>query len=145
MWLEAGADAVVVGTMAVRDPKLLARCAEKHPDKVLAALDLRDNKPSVTGWTETEPVVIGPLLARWDVLPLAGVILTCIDRDGALEGPDLKTLGRVRLMTGLSVQYSGGVSSLDDIRSVAKAGAMAVILGKSLYEKKVSLEEALAL
>jgi phosphoribosylformimino-5-aminoimidazole carboxamide ribotide isomerase len=145
MWLEAGADAVVVGTMAVRDPKLLARCAEKHPDKVLAALDLRDNKPSVTGWTETEPVVIGPLLARWDVLPLAGVILTCIDRDGALEGPDLKTLGRVRAMTGLSVQYSGGVSSLDDIRSVAKTGAMAVILGKSLYEKKVSLEEALAL
>jgi len=143
--LAAGAHAVVMGTAAVRDPRLLERCARKHPGQVLAALDVRNNKPSVHGWTETEPLMIGSLLARWDRLPLAGVILTCIEQDGTLEGPDLETLGRVRAMTGLPVQYSGGISSLDDVRSVAKAGAAAVILGKSLYEGRVSLAQARAL
>jgi phosphoribosylformimino-5-aminoimidazole carboxamide ribotide isomerase len=142
-WLDAGAYAVVMGTAAVRDPLLLQRCARLHPGQVLTALDVRDEKPAVSGWTETEPVMIGSLLARWDRLPLAGVILTCIDRDGTLSGPDLVTLARVRSMTGLPVQYSGGISSLDDVEQVAAAGAQAVILGKALYEGRVTLEEAL--
>jgi phosphoribosylformimino-5-aminoimidazole carboxamide ribotide isomerase len=143
--LAAGAHSVVMGTAAVREPRLLERCVRKHTRRILAALDMRDNQPSVSGWTETEPLRIGILLARWDVLALAGVILTCIDRDGTLEGPDLKTLTRVRAMTSLPVQYSGGISSTDDIEHVAKTGATAVILGKALYEGRVTLEQALAL
>jgi len=72
------------------------------------------------------------------------VILTCIDRDGTLSGPDLETLARVRKMTGFELQYSGGVASVDDIRRVAAAGADAVILGKALYEGRITLEQALA-
>ena len=143
--LKVGAHAVVMGTAAVREPRVLERCTRKHPGRILTALDIRDNQPSVTGWTQTEPLKIGILLARWDVLPLAGVILTCIDRDGTLEGPDMKTLTRVRSMTSLPVQYSGGISSIEDIQHVAQAGAAAVILGKALYEGRVSLEQALAL
>jgi phosphoribosylformimino-5-aminoimidazole carboxamide ribotide isomerase len=143
-WLAAGAEAVVMGTAAVRDPRLLERCARRHPKAVLTALDVRDEKAAVIGWTETEPVMIGSLLARWDRLPLAGVILTCIDRDGTLSGPDLATLAKVRSMTSLPVQYSGGVSSLDDIQRLAAAGAHAVIVGKALYEGRISLEQALA-
>jgi phosphoribosylformimino-5-aminoimidazole carboxamide ribotide isomerase len=142
-WLGAGAHAVVMGTAAVRDPLLLERCARLHPGRVLAALDLRDDKPAVTGWTNTEPVMIGALLGRWDKLPLAGVIVTSIDRDGTLSGPDLAALVTVRAMTGLPVQYSGGISSLDDIGRVAEAGADAVILGKALYEGRITLEQAL--
>ncbi len=143
--LGLGAHSVVMGTAAVREPRLLERCVRKHTRRVMAALDMRDNLPSVSGWTETEPLRIGILLARWDVLALAGVILTCIDRDGTLEGPDLKTLTRVRAMTSLPVQYSGGMSSIEDIRHVAQTGASAVILGKALYEGRVVLEQALAL
>jgi phosphoribosylformimino-5-aminoimidazole carboxamide ribotide isomerase len=142
-WLGAGAYAVVMGTAAVRDPLLLQRCARLHPGQVFTALDVRDEKAAVSGWTETEPVMIGSLLARWDKLPLAGVILTCIDRDGTLTGPDLVTLARVRSMTGLPVQYSGGISSLDDVEHAADAGAQAVILGKALYEGRITLEQAL--
>jgi phosphoribosylformimino-5-aminoimidazole carboxamide ribotide isomerase len=142
-WLSAGAHAVVMGTAAVRDPRLLERCTRRHPGRVLTALDVRDEKAAVSGWTETEPVMIGSLLARWDRLPLAGVIVTCIDRDGTLSGPDLVTLSRVRSMTSLPVHYSGGVSSLDDIARVAAAGAHAVILGKALYEGRITLEDAL--
>jgi phosphoribosylformimino-5-aminoimidazole carboxamide ribotide isomerase len=142
-WLDAGAHAVVMGTAAVREPRLLERCTRQHPGQVLAALDVRDDKAAVSGWTETEPVMIGAILARWDRLPLAGVILTCIDRDGTLGGPDLETLARVRGMTGLPIQYSGGISSVDDLQKVAAAGAHAVILGKALYEGRITLEQAL--
>ena len=124
-------------------PRLLERCAAAHPARILTALDIRDEKAAVSGWTETEPVMMGSLLARWDRLPLAGVILTCIDRDGTLTGPDLVTLAKARSMTGLPVQYSGGISSLDDIEKVAAAGAQAVILGKALYEGRIALEQAL--
>jgi phosphoribosylformimino-5-aminoimidazole carboxamide ribotide isomerase len=143
--LAAGALAVVMGTAAVREPRLLERCARKHTGRVLAALDVRGDQASVRGWTETEPLRIGSLLARWDVLPLGGVILTSIERDGTLEGPDLKTLKRVRAMTGLPIQYSGGIASVDEIRSVAQAGAAGVILGKALYEGRINLEQALTL
>jgi phosphoribosylformimino-5-aminoimidazole carboxamide ribotide isomerase len=142
-WLAAGAHAVVMGTAAVRDPRLLERCTRRHPGRVITALDVRDEKAAVSGWTETEPVMIGSLLARWDRLSLAGVIVTCIDRDGTLSGPDLVTLAKVRSMTSLPVHYSGGVSSLDDIAGVAAAGAYAVILGKALYEGRITLEDAL--
>jgi len=142
--LGAGAHAVVMGTVAVREPRVLERCARQNQGRILAALDVRDNQPAVSGWTQIEPLRIGSLLARWDALPLAGVILTCIDRDGTLEGPDLKTLTRVRAMTSLPVHYSGGISSIEDIQNVAKARAAGVILGKALYEGRVTLEEALA-
>ena len=143
-WLGAGAHAVVMGTAAVRDPRLLERCARRHPAQVLAALDVRNDQAAVSGWTETEPVMIGSLLGRWDSLPLAGVVLTSIDQDGTLGGPDLKTLARARAMTSLTLQYSGGVTSLEDIAKVAAAGAQAVILGKALYEGRITLEQALA-
>ena len=142
-WLGNGAQAVVMGTAAVRDPRLLERCAQLHPGRVLTALDLRDDKPAVSGWTQTEPVMIGSLLGQWDRLPLAGVIVTSVDKDGTLSGPDLNTLARVLSMTDLPVQYSGGISSVDDIGRVAAAGAQAVILGKALYEGRITLEQAL--
>jgi len=143
--LEAGAHAVVMGTAAVREPRLLERCARNHSGRILAALDVRGGLPSVHGWTESEPLQVGILLARWDVLPLAGVVFTSIERDGTLEGPDLKTLARVNAMTSLPIQYSGGIASIDEIRAVEQAGAAGVIVGKALYEGRVKLEEALAL
>ncbi len=134
-----------MGTAAVREPRLLERCARKHSGRVLTALDVRDGQPSVSGWTQSEPLRIGILLARWDVLPLAGVVYTSIERDGTLEGPDLKALARVHAMTSLPIQYSGGISSIDEIRAVAQAGAAGIIVGKALYEGRIKLEQALAL
>ena len=144
-WVGAGAAAVVMGTAAVRNPELLAESAHRHPAHVMAALDVRDGRPAVSGWTETEPLDISELIPRWNVLPLAGLILTCTERDGTMAGPDLATLAFVLTMTQLPVQYGGGISSLNDIRRVREARATGVILGRSLYEGKLSLEQALAL
>ena len=144
-WIGAGAGAVVMGTSAVREPELLTECAQRFPGHVMAALDVREGKPVVSGWTETEQLDISELIPRWNVLPLAGLILTCTERDGTLAGPDVETLSRVLGMTQLPVQYGGGIGSLNDIRRVRETRAAAVILGRSLYEGKLSLEQALAL
>ena len=141
--LDAGAHWVVMGTTVVRDPHLFERCAMKHPQQVMAALDVRDNKVAVDGWLNTDPVAIGAVVSRWEFLPLGGVILTCIDRDGTMHGPDLQTLGRVRKMTKFDLQYSGGVASVDDLTRIAASGAQGVILGKALYEGKITLEQAI--
>ena len=143
--LESGAQAVVMGTAAIRDPHLFERCAFANPGKVLGALDVREDKVAISGWLDTDPVALKALMGRWSDLPLAGVILTCIDRDGTMSGPDLQTLGRVRKMTKFDLQYSGGIASLDDLRRVSAAGAQGAILGKALYEGKVALEQALSL
>jgi phosphoribosylformimino-5-aminoimidazole carboxamide ribotide isomerase len=141
--LDGGAHWVVMGTAAVRDPELLELCARAHPGRVLVALDVRDGHPAVKGWLETETMTISDLIGQWDRLPIAGMILTCIDRDGTLSGPDLETLDNVRQMTDLYLEYSGGISSVEEIRHVAAAGAQACILGKALYEGRVTLEDAL--
>jgi len=143
--LEGGAQWVVMATAAVRDPHLFERCAFQNPGRILAALDVRDDKAAVGGWLDTDPVVLKALVGRWADLPLAGLILTCTERDGTLAGPDLATLARVLTMTQFPVQYGGGISSLNDIKHVRESGASAVILGRSLYDGKLSLEQALAL
>jgi phosphoribosylformimino-5-aminoimidazole carboxamide ribotide isomerase len=144
-WLGAGAAAVVLGTAAVREPELLAELAAEHPGRILAALDVRGGRPAVTGWSAVEEGSVADTLATWASAPLGGVILTSVDRDGTLGGPDLALLTAVLAATPHPVTYSGGVRSLADVISVAEAGAFAVILGRSLLEGLIPLAEALAL
>src|SRR2546425_12869858 len=86
-WLAVGATAVVMGTAAVREPELLAECAHKHAGQVLAALDIRNGRPAVAGWLETETIDIPDLIAPWDSLPLAGLIPTATDPHRTLARP----------------------------------------------------------
>lgn len=143
-WLAAGAAAVVMGTTAVREPARLRECAARHPGRVLAALDLKDGRPAVTGWTAVEERPLETLLEQWEPAPLGGVVLTCVDRDGTLAGPDLAALGRVLAGTRHAVTYSGGIAELSDLRALDGAGAAGAILGKSLLEGRFTLEEAVA-
>ena len=143
-WLDHGAAAVVMGTAAVRYPTLLIRVAATHPGRVLAALDVSNGRPAVGGWSELAELSVGHVLSRWREAGLAGVIVTSVDRDGTLLGPDLSLLSETLAATRFPVTYSGGVASLDDLRAVARAGAAGVILGRSLLEGRIRLDEALA-
>lgn len=142
-WLQAGAAAVVMGTAAVRDPESFAETAAEHPGQVLGALDLRGATPQVSGWTIGETIELRSLLDAWNGLPLGGVILTSVERDGTFAGPDLDSLRQVMSMTRHPVTYGGGIGSLDDVLAVASAGAAGVIVGKAIYEGKVDLAAAL--
>ena len=143
-WLEAGAAAVVMGTTAIREPAMFAEFVNAFPGKVMAALDVKDGSPAVSGWTQTEQRSLGEVVHSWQQLKLAAIILTSVDRDGTLAGPDLGTLGTVRQASHHSVIYSGGIGSIDEVRAVADAGAAGVILGKALYEGRLELSAALA-
>ncbi|MEP7104870.1 MAG: HisA/HisF-related TIM barrel protein, partial [Chloroflexota bacterium] len=143
-WLAAGAAAVVMGTTAVRAPAILFEVASANPNRVLAALDLKSGSPAVTGWTDVAAGALEDLLVRWEPAPLAGIILTSVDRDGTLEGPDLAALVRVRALTRHPLTYSGGIAELADLEAVRAAGATAVIVGRSLLDGRFRLEEALA-
>jgi phosphoribosylformimino-5-aminoimidazole carboxamide ribotide isomerase len=143
-WVEGGAVAVVMGTVAVRRPDVLADVASALPGRVLAALDVRAGRPAVSGWVETETATVAQTLATWAPAALAGVIVTSIDRDGTLAGPDLDLLADVVAATPRPVTYSGGVAGLADVRAVGAAGAAGIILGKSLLEGRLRIADALA-
>jgi phosphoribosylformimino-5-aminoimidazole carboxamide ribotide isomerase len=143
-WLDVGAAAVVMGTTAVRRPETLEAVAGTHPGRVLAALDVRAGRPAVTGWSAVEETGVAEVLHRWEGLALEGVVLTSVDRDGTLAGPDLDLLALGLRTTGHRLTYSGGVASLADLDALAEAGASAVILGKSLLEGLFPLSEALS-
>ena len=143
-WLGAGAAAVVMGTAAVRHPTLLTEVAAAFPGRVLAALDVRSGRPAVTGWSEEADLSLPELLGRWDRAPLAGVVVTSVDRDGTLRGPDLDLLAAVLAASTHPVTYSGGVASAADLQALRNAGAAGVILGKSLLEGLIPLAQALS-
>jgi phosphoribosylformimino-5-aminoimidazole carboxamide ribotide isomerase len=143
-WLDAGAVAAVMGTVAVREPATLAAVAGAQPGRVLAALDVRDGRPAVAGWLTVEQIDVRGALALWADLPLAGVVVTSVDRDGTLVGPDLELLREAVRATDHPVTYSGGIASLDGLRAVADSGAHGALLGKSLLEGRIQLLEAVS-
>ncbi len=143
-WLGAGAAAAVMGTTAVRDPEVLAAVAGEFPGRVLAALDVRAGRPAVSGWSASVNRTVADMLGAWAGALLGGVILTSIDRDGTLAGPDLAVLAEADAATRHPLTYSGGIGSLEHLEAVAEAGAAAVILGKSLLEGRFQIAEALS-
>jgi len=142
--LQAGAARIVVGTAALRDPSFAGSLVTAlGPDRVVAAIDVRDGYAIGEGWREG---AIGPIAA--DALAaladqgVATFEVTAISRDGLLEGPDLDLLaGLVGLELG-NVIASGGVSSLADLRAVAELGCSGAIVGRAIYEGRVDLREA---
>ncbi len=136
----AGVARVVMGSAAVRDPALVDAAAQVLP--VAVGLDHRGGELAVHGWTEGSGVRVEDALARY---PAADAfVITDIDRDGTLLGPDTVGLAAAARVSPIPVIASGGVSSLDDLRALAGvAGLAGVITGKALYEGRFSVADAL--
>lgn len=143
--LESGAERVVVGTTTVWNPELLAEIAEDvGPERLVAALDLRDGRARGRGWRdEGRPVM--EVLEGIRTAGLTRVLVTAIHRDGTMEGPDLAVIGGVGTAAPeLVVLASGGVGRLEDLEALAGLGVEGVVVGRALYEGRFTLEEALA-
>jgi phosphoribosylformimino-5-aminoimidazole carboxamide ribotide isomerase len=145
--IEAGAERAILGTAAFTDRELLERALERWPGRVLVSLDVRGGRIATQGWTETVEgslrEVVG-LLAKHGARDL---VYTDVDRDGMLEGPDLERVGRVAHDARGSVIYSGGIGALADLEGLAALAESAlegVIVGKALYERRFTVEQALA-
>ena len=113
-------------------------------EKIALGLDARDGKLAAEGWTEQLEVTAVDFAGRVTGTGLGAIIYTDIARDGMLTGVNLQATADLITATDVSVVASGGVASVDDVRECLKIGCGGVILGKSLYEGKVDLADALA-
>jgi phosphoribosylformimino-5-aminoimidazole carboxamide ribotide isomerase len=153
--LEAGVARVVLGTAALADPAGAVRMAERFPGRVAVGLDYRRSagrlEVAVRGWTTSSGRSVGEVLVELAGAPLGAVVVTAIERDGTLAGPDLAGLAEVLEATEHPVVASGGVGSLADVvslrrlRSPTTGRALAgVVVGKALVEGRMSVEEVVA-
>lgn len=131
--IEAGADRVVAGTRAIEDPDWLAGAAARFPGRIVVAADVRDRQVVTRGWASGSGRAIGEVLDRLGPLPLAGVLVTAVHQEGRLAGPDLALMTGCLAATTLPVIASGGITTIEDLRALAAAGAAAAVLGMALY------------
>ncbi len=138
--LSKGAARVVMGSAAVWEPEVLAGVGEIQ--RVVAAIDVRKGRATGGGWLDDGRALDGVLDGVAGV-GVQRVLVTGIDTDGTMDGPDLALLRRVMADGRFAVIASGGVGSLDDLRRVAEVGCEGVIVGRALYEGRFTLAEAL--
>jgi phosphoribosylformimino-5-aminoimidazole carboxamide ribotide isomerase len=129
----AGAARVVVGTRAVRDPAWLAGVATQHPGRIVVGADVRGGHVTTHGWQRDDGPEIGAFVDSLGSLPLAGVLVTAVEREGALGGTDLDLVRGLVPRARAGLQASGGITTLDELRALAAAGVAAAILGMALY------------
>ena len=142
---ERGADRVIFGTAAVSDPGVVRQAARLWPEAVAVALDARDGKVAVAGWKEIttlDALELARQVKSWNV---PRIQYTDVRRDGTLVGPNLASIEELAKASGLRVTAAGGFSSLEDLRRLKALEAMGVdevVLGKALYEKRLTLAQA---
>lgn len=144
-WLGRSVARIVLGTAALKNPDLVRRACRRHPGKVAVGVDARDGKVAVDGWTRTSETTVDDLAQRFADAGVAALIYTDIDRDGALQGPNVEATARLARTAPMPVIASGGVSSLDDLAALKKAAPMldGVICGRALYDGRIDLGAAM--
>ena len=140
---KAGADYAIIGSLAVKQPELMETWLKEFGgEKIILGADLRDGKVSVSGWLEDSELTIDGIINRFLPFGLKEVIVTDISKDGMLAGPNIE------LYTGLKSRFpqitftvSGGISGIEDIRTLDTLGLPRVIVGKAIYEDRISLPD----
>ena len=142
--LAAGADRLVLGTAAVEQPSWVEGLCRKHgPERVVAAVDARDGRVAIKGWTEQSLVSALELARRMALLGVTRLLYTDISRDGTLTEPNFEANAALVRDTGMAVLASGGITSLEHIRRLGAAGVEGVILGRALYDGVITMTGAL--
>ncbi|TFF95801.1 MAG: 1-(5-phosphoribosyl)-5-[(5-phosphoribosylamino)methylideneamino]imidazole-4-carboxamide isomerase [Promethearchaeota archaeon] len=136
--IQIGADRVIIGTLAVKNPEVIKKLAEKvGREHIIVALDYKKGKIATHGWTEQtnmDPFRFGKKIAENG----AGYILfSSVEADGAFTGPDIKNIKKMVQSVPIPVYAAGGVRNVEDIEELKKTGVYGVIVGKAFYEKKI--------
>jgi len=146
-WIDKGLARVILGTVAVEDPDLVRRAARTFPGQVAVGLDARNGKVATRGWAEETSIDVTDLAKSFEDAGVAAIIYTDINRDGAMQGPNVGATAALARAVSIPVIASGGVSSLDDLRALKDCGAPldGAISGRALYDGAIDLAEALTL
>ncbi|RLJ59118.1 1-(5-phosphoribosyl)-5-[(5-phosphoribosylamino)methylideneamino] imidazole-4-carboxamide isomerase [Litoreibacter meonggei] len=146
-WLEKGLARVILGTVAVENPDLVREAARAYPGHVAIGLDARNGMVATRGWAEETDIEVTALARQFEDAGVAALIYTDINRDGAMQGPNVEATAALSRAVSIPVIASGGVSSLDDLRALKATGAPlnGAISGRALYDGAIDLKEALDL
>jgi phosphoribosylformimino-5-aminoimidazole carboxamide ribotide isomerase len=143
-YLQMGADRVVLGTAAVHDQPLVSKACATFREAVVVAVDARRGRVATAGWREASGETAEGLMRRLEVIGVPRFIFTDISRDGTLRGPNFAAIERLVRAFRTSVIASGGVSTVEHLRRLAKLGVEGAIVGRALYDGGLELADALA-
>jgi len=146
-WIEAGVSRVILGTIAVRDPELVKKAAREWPEQVAVSVDVRKGRVAVQGWLEDSGLDALTVARRFEDVGVSALIVTDIDRDGALMGFNVDAFGAVADALSIPVIAAGGLANVKDIEALrARKGTpiAGAVLGRALYAGTILPAEALA-
>ncbi|MGC1425289.1 MAG: 1-(5-phosphoribosyl)-5-[(5-phosphoribosylamino)methylideneamino]imidazole-4-carboxamide isomerase [Nitrosotalea sp.] len=133
---------VVLGTVAFKNKEIMEEVSKKFgKQRIVISADQLEGKIVISGWTESTGIQLIEGIENFARLGYSNFLITTVERDGTLHGPDLTSLQKACNMHDVNIIASGGISNLEDIVNVKKCGAYGVILGKALYDGKISIEE----
>ncbi|WP_338653100.1 1-(5-phosphoribosyl)-5-[(5-phosphoribosylamino)methylideneamino]imidazole-4-carboxamide isomerase [Sporosarcina psychrophila] len=141
--IASGVSRVIIGTAAIQDKPFLKQAVEKYGDKIAVSIDARKGFVATDGWTETSDVLAVDLLKELEVIGVKTVIYTDILKDGMMQGPNFNELEMMDNASSIDIVASGGVSMEEDIIQLRDLDLYGAIIGKALYEGKISLEKIL--
>lgn len=144
--LACGAKRVILGTVAIINPGLVAEAVARYGEAVIVGIDARDGKVVIEGWGVTAEKEALKLAEEMKGTGVERIVFTDVGRDGTLKGPNLAAIREVALATGMKIIAAGGITTLDDLVSLLRLeplGVEGVIIGKALYAGTLTLKEAL--
>jgi phosphoribosylformimino-5-aminoimidazole carboxamide ribotide isomerase len=143
-WLDLGVSRVILGTIALKNPQLVIEACQKFPKKIIVGLDARNYFVATNGWLNDSDSSVIDIAKKFEDSEVAGIIYTDISRDGMLLGFDYEGTKKLAQAVKIPIIASGGISSIDDLAKVFELkefGVEGAIIGRSWYEKKISIEQ----
>ncbi len=134
---------IILGTVVVENPKLLATLAKKYPGRLAAGIDAKDGFVAIKGWVDVTDKRASELATELEGQGISCIIYTDISRDGMLKGPNVKATCDLADSVDIPVVASGGISTIDDVRAYLGRGVEGMIIGKALYTGAIDLKEAI--
>ena len=144
-WVNRGLSRVILGTVAVENPTLVREAARAFPGKIAVGLDAREGRVATRGWATETDIVVTDLAKQFEDDGIVAIIYTDINRDGAMEGPNIAATEALARAVGIPIIASGGVSSIQDLHDLKATGVIfGAISGRALYDGTIDLADALA-
>ncbi|WP_414470592.1 1-(5-phosphoribosyl)-5-[(5-phosphoribosylamino)methylideneamino]imidazole-4-carboxamide isomerase [Methanobacterium sp. ACI-7] len=142
--LEMGVHRVILGTMAIENPEDVKEISDEYGnERIIVALDSKDSKVVVKGWTEKTSKSAPEWGKIFEKNGAGGILFTNVDYEGLLEGFDVKPLMELLDAVNIPIIYSGGVTSINDIKKLSKTDVHGVVVGSAIYKGKINFEDAL--
>lgn len=143
--LDMGVNRVIIGSMAVKNKELLKDLVKKYKEKIVVSIDAKNGKVAIEGWEEVSSLDSVELCKELEEIGVKTIVYTDISKDGMMIGPNFNIYEKLSKETSLDIIASGGVTTLEDVKKLNVMNLYGAIIGKSLYENKIELEEALSL